>query len=110
MALIERQVAVAAVAAAAALSPEVRDALRKGAVYGLAGVLKAGDVVISAARGAMDGMQSAAADSSAPDVKSASSQKRDPSSKRASPSKRASGSKTSAARKPPRSQPSGSES
>jgi hypothetical protein len=111
MALIERQVAIAAAATAAALSPEVRDAVRKGAVYGLAGVLKAGDVVISAAHGAIEGVQSAAGDSSAPGPKPASSSKRAPSSKRGPSSKRAGGSKSSAARKrPPRSQPSASES
>jgi hypothetical protein len=105
MALIERQVAIAAAATAAALSPEVRDALRKGAVYGLAGVLKAGDVVISAAHGAMEGLQSPAEDSRATEAKPASSSKRAPSSKRAG------GSKSSAARKrPPRSQSSAPES
>jgi nucleoside phosphorylase len=105
MALIERQVAIAAAATAAALSPEAREALRKGAVYGVAGVLKAGDVVISAAHGAIEGVQSATGDSSAPDPKPASSSKRAPSSKRAR------GSKNSAAReRPRRSQPSRSES
>jgi hypothetical protein len=111
MALLERQVAIAAAATAAALSPEVRDALRKGAVYGLAGVLKAGDVVISAAHGAVEGVQSAAGDSSAPNPRPASASKRTPSAKRAPSSKRAGGSKSSAARKrSSRSQSSASES
>jgi uridine phosphorylase len=59
VALIERQVALAAAVTAAALSPEARKALRQGAVYGLAGAMKAGDVVVSAAKGAARGAQEA---------------------------------------------------
>jgi hypothetical protein len=52
MALIEEKTLAAVAATAAALSPQVRKVARKGAVYGLAGVLRAGDVVVAAARGA----------------------------------------------------------
>ncbi len=55
MALIEREMVAAVGATAVALSPKARKLARKGAVYGLAGVLKAGDVVGSAARGAARG-------------------------------------------------------
>lgn len=51
--------AVVAAATATVLSPRVRGALRRGAVYGVAGVLKAGDVVAGAARGAVHGMRDA---------------------------------------------------
>jgi hypothetical protein len=55
MALIEREVALAVGATAAALSPKARGFARKGAVYGLAGALKVGDVATSTARGAARG-------------------------------------------------------
>jgi hypothetical protein len=58
MALIEEKMAGAVVATAAALSPRVRRIARKGAVYGLAGALKAGDVAVAAARGAARAGQS----------------------------------------------------
>jgi hypothetical protein len=57
MALEERQVAIAVTATAAALSPRVRGVLRRGAVYGVAGALKASDVVTAAARGALREMK-----------------------------------------------------
>ena len=61
MALIEREIAVLVGTTAVALSPKARSVARKGAVYGLAGALKAGDVVSStvrgAARGAREGVQ-----------------------------------------------------
>jgi hypothetical protein len=61
MALMEREIAVAVGATAVALSPKARSVARKGAVYGLAGVLTVGDVVSStargAARGAVEGVQ-----------------------------------------------------
>jgi hypothetical protein len=67
MALLERQVALAIAATAAALSPEVRQSLRRGAVYGLAGALKAGDFVAATAKGAVRGAQEAvASDSDSP--------------------------------------------
>lgn len=56
MALINREVGILA-ATTVALSPRVRRVARQGAVYGLAGALKAGDVVMSTARGAVRGAQ-----------------------------------------------------
>lgn len=58
MGLIDEEVVVAVAGTAAALSPRARSIARKGVVYGLAGVMKAGDVVASAARGAARGVQS----------------------------------------------------
>jgi hypothetical protein len=57
MALIEREIALAVGTTAVALSPKVRRFARQGAVYGLAGALKVGDVVSSTARGAARGAQ-----------------------------------------------------
>jgi hypothetical protein len=57
MALLEKEAGLAAVALAAAVSPRARGVLRQGAVYGLAGVMKAGDVVVSTAKGAARGAQ-----------------------------------------------------
>src|SRR5918992_2205375 len=57
MALIDRDVGVAVAATATVLSPRAREVARKGAVYGLAGVLKAGDVAYSTVRGAARGAQ-----------------------------------------------------
>jgi hypothetical protein len=48
---LDSEVAVAVAATAAALSPGFRRVLRRGAVYGVAGVLKATDVATAAARG-----------------------------------------------------------
>lgn len=61
---VKGESAVVAAVTAAAVSPEVRGAVRKGAVYGVAGVLKAGDIVAAAARGAARGVQGAAAGAS----------------------------------------------
>ena len=55
MALFDREVAIAVAATATAMSPKARETVRKGAVYGLAGVLKAGDAVVAGARGAARG-------------------------------------------------------
>jgi nucleoside phosphorylase len=57
MALIEREVGAAVAATAMAMSPRARKIVRQGAVYGLAGAIKAGDVVFSTARGAVRGAQ-----------------------------------------------------
>lgn len=57
---IEPEVAVVAAVAAAVFSPQVRGWLRRGAVYGMAGALIAGDVLTGAARGVGRGMQQAA--------------------------------------------------
>jgi hypothetical protein len=46
--------AVAAGAVSLVMSQRVRDAVRKGAVYGLAGIIGAGDAVVGAAKGAVD--------------------------------------------------------
>jgi hypothetical protein len=56
---LESEVAVAAAATAALLSPRVRGVMRKGLVYGTAGVMTAGDTVISAAKGVGRGAQRA---------------------------------------------------
>ena len=58
---LESEVVVAVAATAAVLSPRVRGALRRGAVYGLAGVLRAGDAISSAAPTVSQGAQQAAA-------------------------------------------------
>jgi len=57
---VESEVALAAAVAAAVFSPRVRGVLRKGAVYGVAGVLVAGDAVGAFARGVGRGAQNAA--------------------------------------------------
>ena len=54
-------VAVAVAATAVILSPPVRRLLRRGAAYGLAGVLIAGDAITSFGRGAARGVRQAAA-------------------------------------------------
>jgi hypothetical protein len=53
---LDTEVAVAVAATAAALSPGFRRVLRRGAVYGVAGVLKATDVATAAARGVARGV------------------------------------------------------
>jgi nucleoside phosphorylase len=65
MGLIQRDVGVAIGASAAALSPRARRIARQGAVYGLAGALKLGDVVAATARGAAQGAQAAWSDEEA---------------------------------------------
>jgi hypothetical protein len=54
------EVGVAIAATAALASPRVRKALRRGAVYGLAGALKAGDAMTAFARGVGRGTQQTA--------------------------------------------------
>jgi hypothetical protein len=56
---LDSEVAVAVAATAAVLSPGFRRVLRRGAVYGVAGVLKATDVATAAARGIAQGASSA---------------------------------------------------
>jgi len=53
---LDSEVAVAVAATAFALSPRVRGLVRRGAVYGVAGALKASDVVTAAARGMASGV------------------------------------------------------
>jgi hypothetical protein len=55
--LVSTESAVVAGITAAVFSPRTRETLRKGAVFGVAGVLKAGDVVSGAARGAVRGVK-----------------------------------------------------
>jgi len=57
----ESEVGIAVAATAIVLSPQLRGWLRRGAVYGLAAALKAGDAVSSAARGAATEVQKTAA-------------------------------------------------
>ena len=57
---LDSEVAVAVAATAAITSPRVRGVLRRGAVYGLAGLLTAGDMISSFARGAAQGAQQTA--------------------------------------------------
>ena len=54
-------VAVTAAVTAAVASPPVRNVLRRGAVYGLAGLLVAGDKIAALARSAAQGAREAAA-------------------------------------------------
>ncbi len=51
------QVGITAAVVAVVASPQVRNVVRKGAVYGLAGLLMAGDAVTSFARGVGEGAQ-----------------------------------------------------
>ncbi len=60
---IEPEVAVAVGVTAAVMSPKVRKALRRGAVYGLAGVLMVGDKLAAAARGVTEKARNLAASS-----------------------------------------------
>ena len=53
------EVAIVAAVAAAVFSPRVRGWLRRGAVYGMAGVLVAGDAISSVARGVGQSVQQA---------------------------------------------------
>ena len=55
---LDSEVAVAVAATAMALSPRARRVVRRGAVYGVAGVLKATDVATAAARGVAHGVSS----------------------------------------------------
>jgi hypothetical protein len=70
----ESEVAIAVAVTAAALSPGVRRVLRRGAVYGVAGALKATDVVTAAARGVAQGVGSQSEASSGGDGKAPSNQ------------------------------------
>ena len=55
---LESEVAVAVAATAVALSPRARRVVRRGAVYGVAGALKAADLATAAARGVAQGVGS----------------------------------------------------
>lgn len=56
---LQPEVGVTAAVVAAVASPQVRRVVRRGAVLGLAGVLVAGDIVTSFARGLSHGAQHA---------------------------------------------------
>jgi Sec-independent protein translocase protein TatA len=58
---LEPEVAVTAVVTAAVFSPKVRGWIRRGLVYGTAGVLIAGDALTSFARSVGQGVQQAGA-------------------------------------------------
>ena len=67
--LVSTESAIVAAATAAVLSPRTRGTLRRGAVLGVAGVMKVGDVVVGAARGAARGVrgeETASVDGAAP--------------------------------------------
>ena len=57
---MEPEVGIAVAVTAAVASPQVRNVLRRGAVYGLAGLLMAGDAVSALAQGVKRGAQQAA--------------------------------------------------
>lgn len=56
---LEPEVAVAVAVTAVLFSPRARKLIRRGAVYGMAGVLRAGDAVSALAGGVRQGMQEA---------------------------------------------------
>jgi hypothetical protein len=53
---LESEVAVAVAATTVVLSPRARRLVRRGAVYAVAGALKASDLVTAAARGVAQGV------------------------------------------------------
>ena len=53
---LESEVAVAVAATTVILSPKARRVVRRGAVYAVAGALKASDLVAAAARGVAQGV------------------------------------------------------
>jgi hypothetical protein len=55
--LVSTESAFVAAATAAVFSPRTRETLRRGAVLGVAGAMKVGDVVAGAARGASRGVR-----------------------------------------------------
>lgn len=57
----EPEIAVTAAVTAALFSPRARKLIRKGLVYGMAGVLTAGDTLASFAKSVSQGMQQAGA-------------------------------------------------
>jgi hypothetical protein len=58
MAPSAKEVLIAAAATAVASSPRIRSAVREGAVQGLAGAMKAGEVIAGAGRGGFEGVKS----------------------------------------------------
>ncbi len=72
---LEPEIAVTAAVTAAIFSPQARKLIRKGVVYGLAGILIAGDAISSFARSVGQGVQEAGA-SAASAAQSAASEAR----------------------------------
>ncbi|HLJ66449.1 MAG TPA: hypothetical protein VKX16_03715 [Chloroflexota bacterium] len=58
---VEPEVGIAVAVTALAASPQVRNTVRRGLVVGLAGLMRAGDALSGAARGAAASAQQAAA-------------------------------------------------
>lgn len=58
---VDPEVGIAVAATALVASPQARNVVRRGLVYGLAGIFKLGDAASSAARGVADSAQQAAA-------------------------------------------------
>jgi hypothetical protein len=58
---VSPEVGIAVAATAVVASPQVRTTVRRGLVYGLAGLLRAGDAVSAAARGLAESAQQTAA-------------------------------------------------
>jgi hypothetical protein len=58
--MMEPEVGIAIAATAAIMSPRVRGAIRRGAVYGLAAIIKAGDSLGNAAKGVAGEVQQGA--------------------------------------------------
>lgn len=56
---VEPEIAITAAVAAALFSPRARNVMRKGLVYGVAGILAAGDAVTSFGQSVRQGMQHA---------------------------------------------------
>lgn len=54
------EVGITAAVVAAVASPQVRKVVRQGAVFGLAGILMAGDAIVAFARGVGQGAQQVA--------------------------------------------------
>lgn len=69
---MEPEVGVAVAVTAAVASPQVRHVLRRGAVYGLAGLLMVGDAVSMLAQGVKRGVQKAVPEAAEPAVPEAS--------------------------------------
>lgn len=63
---LEPEVAIAVAVTAAVASPPVRKVLRRGLVYGLAGLLTAGDKIAGAARELAHNVQQSAAQTGSP--------------------------------------------
>lgn len=57
---VDPEVGIAVAATALVASPRARSVVRKGLVYGLAGLMRMGDTVSSAARGVAENAQQAA--------------------------------------------------